>query len=294
MAALIVSLLLPSPVIAWSGAGHMVIAAQAYRELPPAVRSQVNEILKSHPEFGRWTGSFDPGSAELDLPLFVFMKASTWADEIRRKGNGFDHPHWHYVNYPLKPPGFQFEPGPAPHDDILYGIEQSEKAIGDKGSSAEERAVYLAWLIHLIGDLHQPLHCSALITETYPAGDKGGNDFYVKPASKGIKLHSLWDGLLGTRNHPQTQLNDAIRLAAAHPRQSLPELKIRSPKEWSLEARLLAIEKGYLHGQLKGSTEALNAPELPDNYTKEAKVIAEKQAALAGYRLANAITACVH
>ena len=50
-----------------------------------------------------------------------------WPDEIRRRGNPYDHPKWHYVDYPLKPPKFPVEPGPDPTDDILYGIAQCEK-----------------------------------------------------------------------------------------------------------------------------------------------------------------------
>ncbi len=221
--------------------------------------------------------------------LWTWPPTSTWPDEIRRKGNPYDHVHWHYINYPLKPPRFPFEPGTAPEDDILYGIQQCEKSLSARNEPAESRAVHLSWLIHLIGDLHQPLHCSTLVNETWPTGDKGGNDFYVKPAREGIRLHSFWDGLLGTRSHPQSEVNEAIRLAAEHPRKSLPEVKRGTPKKWSLEGRSLAIEKAYLHGELKGSTTPDNAPALPEGYTKATKTVAEKQAAIAGYRLADEV-----
>ncbi|MEY2428597.1 MAG: hypothetical protein QOJ40_1482, partial [Verrucomicrobiota bacterium] len=207
----------------------------------------------------------------------------------RRKGSPYDHPHWHYINYPLKPPRFPFEPGASPTNDILYGISQAEKGISARHESDESRAVYLSWLIHLIGDLHQPLHCSTLRNEKFPEGDKGGNDFFIKPAEQGIRLHSFWDGLLGTRSHPQSEVNEAIRLVNEYPRKSLPELKRGTPKKWSLDSRSLAIEKAYLHGELKGSTHPDNAPPLPQGYTKESKAVAERQAALAGYRLADEV-----
>ena len=70
----------------------------------------------------------------------------------------------------------------------------------------------------------------------------------------------------------------------------MPELtEHTTPKEWSLESRELAVEKAYLHGDLKGSTEADTAPALPADYTKNAKIVAVKQAALAGYRLSDEI-----
>ena len=284
-------LLSPPGAVAWSSAGHMVIAAEAYRELSPKVKAKVKTVLQAHPEYEKWQGSFSSESPTLDLGAYVFMRASTWPDEIRRKQSEsqYDHPHWHYINYPLKPPRFPFEPGSSPTNDILYGISQSEKGLSARHEPAELRAVYLSWLIHLIGDLHQPLHCSTLVDQTFPEGDKGGNDFYVKPAEKGIRLHSFWDGLLGTRIAPQAEVNEAIRLVAEHPRQSLRELRRSTPKKWSLDSRSLAIEKAYLRGELKGSTSPENAPGLPEGYTKAAKVVAEKQAALAGYRLADEV-----
>jgi hypothetical protein len=88
-------------------------------------------------------------------------------------------------------------------------------------------------------------------------------------------------------------MNDALRLSAEHPRGSLPELKRTTPKVWSLESRSLAVEMAYLRGRLKGSTNAGNAPGLPEGYTKDARVVAERQAALAAYRLADEIQNCL-
>lgn len=293
--AILVVLLLPIPtVLAWSGAGHMVVAAEAYRELSADLKMKVTELLKSHPDYAKWEQSYAKANESgLDLAIFIFMRASTWPDEIRRGGGPekkFDHPHWHYIDYPLKPPAFPMEPGPTPGDDILYGVAQCEAALHDAKASPELRAVYLSYLIHLIGDMHQPLHCCSLVNDTYPKGDKGGNDFYVTPGLRGIKLHSLWDGLLGTRDKPATLLHYAIRLESEHPKDALPELaEHKTPKDWSLESRAIAIDKAYLHGDLKGGTSAETAPPLPDGYTKTAKAVAEKQAALAGYRLADEV-----
>jgi hypothetical protein len=278
--------------LAWSGAGHQVIAAEAYRQLSPDLQEKATEILKAHPDYEKWEKSFTSESPNLDLPMFIFMRSSTWADEIRRRKSPYNHPKWHYVDYPLKPPKFPVEPGPDPTDDVLYGISQCEKHLADTKTSPEERAVYLSWLIHLIGDMHQPLHCCSLFTSGFPSGDKGGNSFFVKPATRGIPLHSFWDGLLGTSGKPQTHLNYAIQIESEHPRKSLKELKkAKTPKDWSLESRGVAVEKAYLHGELKGGTDRETAVELPEGYTRAAKVVAEKQAALAGYRLADEIRA---
>jgi hypothetical protein len=274
---------------AWSGAGHQVIAAEAYRELPSSLQKKAVEVLQAHPQYERWKASSASGGG-VDPNLELFMRASTWPDEIRRGESDYNHPKWHYIDYPLKPTKFPLLPGASPDDNILCGIEHCEQVLSDRKASPEERAVYLSWLLHLIGDLHQPLHCESLYTSAYPNGDKGGNDFFIKPAEQGVSLHHFWDGLLGTSGKPQSHLNYAIELQSQHPRKSLKELrKARMPKDWSLEGRSLAAEKAYLRGKLKGSTSRTTAPSLPSGYTKEAKAVAERQATLAGYRLADEI-----
>jgi hypothetical protein len=272
---------------AWSSAGHQTIAAIAYANLSPALQARVGESLKAHPDYSKWEQSYKPGT--VSLPLYVFMRASVWPDEIRRKHNSYDHPHWHYVDHPLRPPGFPLELAPTSKDDVLYGIAQSGKIVGDPKSSAEERAVYLSYLIHLIGDVHQPLHCVSLFDAHFPSGDKGGNSYWIKPATRAIKLHSFWDGLLGTSGSPQTHVNYAARIGSAYPRKSQIELAKPTPKDWSLEGRTLALDKAYLRCSIEGGMSEVNPVILPPSYTTTAKTVAEKQAALAGYRLAGEI-----
>lgn len=253
------------------------------------MQKQAASILIRHPAYQTWEHDFSEAGGT-DFGLYIFMRASTWPDEIRRRGSPYDHPQWHYVDYPLRPPKFEMELGPDPDDDILFGIAQSEKALGDTNAAPVLRAVYLSWLIHLIGDLHQPLHCSSLFTEAYPNGDKGGNLLFVRPAERAIRLHSLWDGLLGTSGGSRSDLNYAIELQSRIPTNSLPNLvKFKTAKEWSLESRDIAVEIAYLHGDLKGGTNLDSAETLPEGYTKTAKMVSEKQAVLAGYRLAQEI-----
>ena len=168
-------------------------------------------MLKAHPDFAKWTNAHHP-NANFDLAAYVFMRSSTWPDEIRRTDSPYDHPNWHFIDYPLRPPAFAFEPGPKPTDDVLFGIAESEKTLSDTKAAPAARAAALSWLIHLIGDEHQPLHCASLFSDAYPKGDKGGNDFYVKPAQSAVRLHGIWDGLLGSSVNPRTQWNYAIEL----------------------------------------------------------------------------------
>jgi hypothetical protein len=183
---------------------------------------------------------------------------------------------------------------PTTNDDVVYGIGQCEKILADTNTTPADRAAYLSSLIHFVGDIHQPLHCASYYSDAYPHGDRGGNDFYVMPATNVIRLHSFWDQLLGRSLNERASANDATRIPIEHPRSTLPELTAdTTPESWSLEGRELAMDKVYLHGELKGSTNEDSAPPLPAGYTKTAKIIAEKQAALAGYRLTDEINRLV-
>jgi hypothetical protein len=283
------SLLLPNFAQAWGTAGHMVIAAEAYQQLSPESKAQVFDVLKAHPDFAKWAAAYH-ANAKFDLPAYVFMRSSSWPDEIRRTENPYDHPDWHFIDYPLRPPDFPFEPDPRPTNNILYGLKQCEQTLADTNASPELRAVYLSWLIHLVGDIHQPLHCASFYGANYPEGDRGGNDFFVKPGPIGVRLHGIWDGMLGSSLNPRIAWNYATELDAKFPKTALPELtRDPSPKAWSLESRELAIKSGYLEGHLAGTTNDAAAPALPAGYLKQAKAVAEKQGALAGYRLADDI-----
>jgi hypothetical protein len=280
-------LVLQSNLFGWDGAGHMLIAAEAFRQLPPELKAQTIEVLKAHPDYQEWVKAYHPnpvvGPAE-----YVFMRSSTWPDEIRRSGSPYDHPEWHFIDYPLRPPSFPLEPDPAPTNNVLFGVAQCEQTLSDTNAEPVLRAVYLSYLIHLVGDMHQPLHCESFFDAQFPNGDRGGNDFYVRLEQGGVRLHGIWDGLLGDAESPVIQWRYALKLQADYPRASLPELKKDiTPKSWSLESRRLAIEYGYLNGFLKGGSNSETAFALPESYLSNAKAVAERQGALAGYRLAD-------
>lgn len=276
-------------VSAWDGAGHMLIAAEAFRRLPPELKAQAIEVLKQHPDYHQWVAAYHP-NPDYDVAAYVFMRSSTWPDEIRRSGSPYDHPDWHFIDYPLKPPSFPFLPGPQPTNDVLFGVAQCERTLSDTNADPILRAVDLSYLIHLIGDMHQPLHCESFFDAEYPNGDRGGNDFYVKLAQGGVRLHPIWDGLLGDVESPIIQWRYARQIQTDYPQWMLPELRTdTTPVSWSLESRRLAIRYGYLYGHLRGGTNIESAPPLPDGYLVNAKPVAERQAALAGYRLADDI-----
>ncbi len=272
----------------WSRTGHMIAASIAYRELPDSLKQEYTEILRHHPDFDVWEQDFQNFNPGFDLGEFVFMRASLWPDEIRRTGSPLDHPTWHYVNYPLRAPAFGLQDSPDRDRDILFGIQESSEILTDENASQQARAAHFSWLIHLIGDLHQPLHTTAFFSDMFPEGDRGGTRFFVRPAGAGVWLHSFWDGLTGTSSNAHDAHNEAIRLQTAIPRDSLDVLSPDTGSlAWSLEGRLHAIESVYLDGTLQGSATQGSAPSLPAGYATAAKSLAERQVVLAGYRLAD-------
>ncbi len=289
-----IAALAPAPVAAWSGHGHMMIAALAYRSLPADRQAAWAALLYHHPEYDAWQQDFEGIGVEMEIGEYLFMRASVWPDQIRRRGNPYDRATWHYTNFPLRPDSFAMAETLTPENDVLFGIDESLRVLGSAREDAIDRAVHLSWLLHLIGDLHQPLHAATLVNDVYPEGDRGGNDFFIRPRPNraGMNLHAFWDQLLGTSDTVREIRNQTTLLGHTYTRLALLELReATDPMAWAMESRQLCIEAVYLNGTLAGELEARRdqAPVLPDDYPMRAKQIAERRAALAAYRLADVL-----
>jgi len=279
-------ILIGAQAYAWNGKAHRIISAIAYRQLDEEAQKEITELLKYHPDYPKWEKETPE---DIDFGLFLFMRCSTWPDEIRAndKGNPYNHPEWHYVTYQIKPNGELITESPSPKNDVVYGLQQSEMFILNKEEPDSVRAIFLSWLNHLAGDIHMPLHCGSLFNRVYPEGDRGGNDFWVEPDDKPAKLHKLWDNALGRDWEMRPALNNAILLETKIPQDSLPELDpAKDFRAWSIESNKLAFEKAYLECKLKGSSRRENAPPLPEGYMADMKAVSERRIVLAGYRLA--------
>ena len=109
------------------------------------------------------------------------MQASRWADDIRTQDKAQNRPSWHYINLPFKPDGQPAdvqirEPEPV---NILTAMAENESVVKNE-NDPERKAIALAWLSHLVGDIHQPLHAAQIFTVDYPNGDRGGNEICVR------------------------------------------------------------------------------------------------------------------
>jgi hypothetical protein len=278
---------------AWNAAGHMIIASLAYDQLSPAAREKWVALLRQHPAFAAWQQTFPKDEPNLEFRRYLFMRASTWPDDIRKSGSPYDHPTWHYIDYPLEMPGCPMVPAPPQTEDILFGLNHSEKILDDPAAAPADRAASLSWIIHLLGDIEQPLHCVTLVNATYPApdGDRGGNLFFVNMAGIPINLHAVWDSLPGNLLDSQEITQRAQQLSGKFPRAGLAELSTaRDPLAWSLEGRALAIDAVYHRGALPGGRDPHGLlPQLPGGYMAASRALADRRLAIGGDRLADTL-----
>jgi hypothetical protein len=285
---------------AWNKATHMAIGAIAYRDLrstTPQTVARVVAILKQHPDYqSRWAAKLnDPALSPDEQDEYLFMLAARWSDDVKEQNNPYNHPTWHYVNFIYAPDLgiIRSDSTLATGENILQAYAQNQAILrGDAPDSA--KAIALCWMFHLTGDVAMPLHTTALIDNHFSDGDQGGNKFKIRvtPDGKTINLHSFWDGmLLGAEEYTSVR-NLAIQERGSFPRNQLPQLCESGITAWAIASFLLAQDNAYRSHTLATGTDEEGAL-LPADYVATVKPIAERQVALAGYRLADELIADV-
>ncbi len=280
----------------WDETGHKITAYIAWQRMTPEVREKVVKILTSAPEDSN-IGAFylTYGSRpEESRKREYFMLMATWADIVRDRAfpiraKNYDHGDWHYNNTFWK-----FEKGEVVMIDNMpkTGLAMDKiaefAALIRSSAPDAEKAVAIAWLEHLIGDMHQPLHASGKVAPSTPEGDRGGNGFLLTP--KGTKrdqqenLHWFWDSIIG-RNFPNNDKCDAdyIDPIAQDIMRLFPANKFKDRmlpgdfEAWKKESVKFATSEVYR------GVEFFEPPS--DKYKKKALAIGQERLALAGYRM---------
>lgn len=288
---------------AWWDGGHETVAYIAYQKLTPATRRRVDVLLQRNPMYASWT----KGIAVDQKGLVAFLKAATWPDCIKSsscvKGYtsdggdnppgkptdaqniGYDdhlmHKYWHFVDEPYSAGA----PAKPPKDpNALTEIELLTAAIGSDESDAI-KSYDVVWLVHLVGDVHQPLHSTSRFTVNHPNGDAGGNlvAFCAKPC--GDELHAYWDGLLGDKPTVKTVTTLGNQLLKTKKPAKASET---DPTKWVNESFALAKSTVYIAPISDDNDPGQKISARPDaNYGTAALQVAKSQALLAGYRLAD-------
>ncbi len=284
---------LPAPTYAWNAFGHMAVAYVAYERLTPPTRARVKTLLKKNPFYAsRWKQTIpagtptavadeqikrddryhDDGSDGGDRPPTDGTAAQNvgYADKAR-------HKYWHFIDTPFSTDGTPLPQVPAPNAATQIATFRTTLASHDPDAL---KSYDLSWLLHLVGDVHQPLHCATRATASSPKGDGGGNRVQLSCA-RCAGLHLYWDGLLGPADASPAAV---IAVAKALPVPDATAAAKHDEKAWIAESFELARDKVYVSPPI-GPGEGPYKP--TTGYRNTARAIARKRIALAGVRLAH-------
>jgi hypothetical protein len=314
--------LVTSTAKAWNSPGHEIIALIAYEHLDDETRAKAAELLRAHPRFHEHFQSFMPkeisrGDAR-GQDRWLFAHAATWPDLVRsatgavnrQDVSAYSRPWWHFINEPIflnEDEQHQLEreikvnrrrEPPQSDDDeymnIVQAIKNSARIVRDTAVPKEKRSVHLCWILHLVGDSHQPLHSVALYTtHRFRRGDHGGNylDFQHR-----WDLHGFWDEQISTDesyethqvlaadlDHNRTLADDGRKAAGTLEADDWINESMELAKRYAYTKEVLrkvAAREGHSH---------LGPLDLPATYKTEAETVAERRAVEAAHRLARAL-----
>ncbi len=239
----------------WGPRGHQIVADIAGSHLSPAAAAEVAALL----------------DAESAAP--ALRAVSTWADEIRATETyGLTAP-LHYLNFPRDSCIY------VPARDCFRGrcvvgaIEDNAARLGDRNRSDAERAEALKWLVHLVGDIHQPLHAGY-------RDDRGGNDMQIRFRGEGTNLHALLDfGILDTVALSATGYSRFLQDSLPKPDAAATVWSAEAPRRWA-EASCTIVPSVYPRGR-----------RIDDGYLDRILPMLNDQLLVAGHRLAALLNA---
>ncbi len=204
ISAILLSVAFTNQIFAWGQTGHRVIGAVAENHLTKKARKQICELL---------------GGESLAI-------ASTWMDEIRSDST-YDHTHdWHWVTIP-DDKGYS-ETEKNPRGDLVEAIGRMREMLKDESISKEERVKALRMLVHLVGDLHQPMHVGTGL-------DRGGNDVKVEFFREKSNLHRVWDSDI--IDHKQLSFSELAKSIDHAPKDQVARWQQGTVIDWAEEAK---------------------------------------------------------
>ncbi len=310
---LVIFAVLVLPAQAWNNVGHRTIAELTWRKLSQSERQQASDLLRHHPHYKILLAHNVP--AGVPEAEWAFLNAAIWPDMVRKAKAGqpekpvsitqYDlYPH--AIGFPIVWPEYKnlvsaehFSVGNPNAEQVLSNCLSTLKNVE---ASTESRAVSFCWVLHLTGDLHQPLHAATIVTPQKPHGGAlGGSYFVIGLDGRKVNLHVFWDDLGGINPSYQTAAKVADEI------DNSPGLKSENLKEyrdhqtlnsWVQEsyecARNFAYARErvqYAHGDDldSGKVSSKQIPNLKPEYFREAQQIARRRIALAAWRLADEI-----
>ena len=267
--------LIPTLAHAWNAAGHRLAATIAWQQMSPTSQRLIAAALSRHPDYDRWAEK-----ARTTAAAAIFAEASTWPDDIRHDPRFYNegreaatpalpglsdvarHKNWHYVDLDTA--------GKTQEGELDRQIERLSQLL--RSTRKNEQITYaLPWLMHLVADMHQPLHVGR-------QGDGGGNHIEIEnPFNKRLpfsNLHTYWDDLPG----PPWLRGQRLEKNVLRLRENYPPPEQGNVALWRAEShRLLAQVYPKVNGSL--------LPMITEEFQQQSREIANRRIVDAGYRL---------
>jgi hypothetical protein len=269
--------LLPARAYAWGPSGHRIVAMIAYRHAKPSTQQKIDALLNDR----------------------RLESIANWADEVR--SDRVETTRWHYADIPRDADEFKpsrdctrekDDQGRDLGDCAIAAIKRFRTVLSKKTNPKLRRAEALKFLVHFVGDLHQPLHCG-------DPNDKGGNDIAVTFLGKQTKLHKVWDsGIISNAKLSDEEFAAALEAtliedAEVATPEEIKEMKARiaqmqkgTLEEWARESHELAMSHAYKAPSGALMVEPSSTEKLSDDYYENNWRVVDDQLLKAGLRLA--------
>ena len=310
---------------AWDHPGHMTTADIAFAEIErvrPELVEKLGLLFLAHSDPAPfWVAAGEARGEERARRMF--LECARWPDDSKFTNN--DRLTWHTARWAV----LAKDAPPEAHAAVAarkgrpwgQGIEALELTYGmvsNPESSPTERAWALCWLMHVLGDVHQPMHTSDLFSKQFPAGNMAGSMGYVMdPVTESpITLHILWDSNILRVPTLDAVAGHTAEFMKKYPRSAFPELQAHPMSEpgffrtWAKESNQVAVDwaadlamavdpdkdqtsdelvRKMVNFILNGISPIDDAPDLPAGYWDNLQITAERRIALAGYRMADVV-----
>lgn len=312
---LLTLILISSPLYAWDATGHRLSVYVAYHNLTPAQRNYWVEVLQHHPRFESDFAQAMPeairAASEDQQARWLLGQAAVWPDLARGLPEDvrplYNQPNWHWIDgawvrdeaqihgnvYVDVAPKPDIEGAPAEHSrhashasNVLTALERSRWQLEHETDTAQ-RAIALCWVLHLIGDIHQPLHTGGLVSaQLFPDGDRGGNGTRTRDSN----LHAVWDRAL--RGPALTDSLQMLNELAAE----LDSDQTFMPTRWLHESRSILLQHVYPASAIRNVRRSentgndLSTVTLSSRYEDNMKRISAVRLAEAGVRIGRTLS----
>jgi len=239
--------------LSWGVTGHRTVGKIAEKHLTPAAAAAVRELLGSE----------------------TLADVSTWADEVRGKPEYKQTGPWHYVNLPmgLSFAEFQKRVEGMSEENVYSALEKMEKEVVDPATPREKKVEALKFIVHFVGDLHQPMHVSR-------AEDKGGNTVQLNFNGSGTNLHAVWD----------SKLIDRLGLGYEQLAAKVDHATPAQIGQWQKDPMIRWMWESYeVTEKLYAEVDAMKSRAIDDKYYEEHIATVEQRLEQAGVRLAGVL-----